>query len=266
VIATIRTIAADGAETGARTAGDSGPALVFVHGVGSTAAIWDSQLEFFSGDYRCLAIELRGNGAFLDPDPALITRQGFAQDVVTVTQLAGVDRFTLIGCSLGGVVAFELWKEAPRYQEAMVIVGSFAKYPNGQAYADGIEAALDDAGTMAVFAAQRAAKLAMPPDRERETIEQMAGKSNASYRASTQATWTGDYRDVLPTIGVPVLVGCGERDVIAPMPLSEEIARGIPGAQLFSVPRAGHVANADAPEAFNAAVQVFLDAVRTTQR
>ena len=70
----------DGAVTGARIAGANGPALVFVHGVGSTAAIWDAQLAAFSNDFRCAAIELRGNGALEDPDPSLITRAGFAGD------------------------------------------------------------------------------------------------------------------------------------------------------------------------------------------
>ena len=85
-------------------------ALVFVHGVGSTAAIWDHQLEAFGDDRVCAAIELRGNGACKpDPDPSLITREGFAEDVLTVADALQRERFTLVGCSLGGVVAFELW-------------------------------------------------------------------------------------------------------------------------------------------------------------
>jgi 3-oxoadipate enol-lactonase len=263
VIETIRTIAPDGATTGARRRGSAGPALIFVHGVGSTAAIWDAQLEAFGDGFGCLAIELRGNGALEpDPDPSLITRTGFATDVLAVAQACGVDRFTLVGCSLGGVVAFELWKRAPERFVSMVIVGSFARYPNGQQYAQDIETALLAAGDMRAFAESRVGKLGLPPARMRETLDQMAAKSVASYRASTQATWTGDYRDVLETIGVPALVLCGERDVIAPRALSEEIAAGIPGARFAVVPDAGHVANADAPAAFNLLLRDFLTILR----
>lgn len=252
-------LAPDGGLTGARCAGDAGPALVFVHGVGSTAAIWDAQLEEFSGDHRCVAIELRGNGILRpDPNPALITRAGFAQDVVAVADARGIERFCLVGCSLGGVVAFELWRRVPERFEAMVIVGSFARYPDGQAYADGVCAAARDAADMRVFAEQRAGKLGLSPERLRETIEQMACKSVPSYLASTQATWTGDYRGVLPTIRAPALVLCGERDAIAPRPLSEEIARGIPDATFAVVEGAGHVANADAPQRFNELVKRYL--------
>ena len=83
----------------------------------------------------------------------------------------------------------------------MVIADSFACYPNGQAYADsGIAAVVREAGDMRAFAGLRAAKLGLPPERAAITVEQMACKSVPCYLASTQATWTGDYRDVLPTI------------------------------------------------------------------
>jgi len=258
LIETIGVTAPDGATVGARVAGGRGPALIFVHGVGSTAAIWDAQLDAFAGEYRCSAIELRGNGALPDPDPSLITREGFANDVLAIADARGADRFTLVGCSLGGVVAFELWRRVPERFERMVIVGSFARYPDGQAYADGLKAAARDAGDMRAFAESRAAKLGLPPGRQRETVEQYACKSVDCYVASTQATWTGDYRDVLPTIGVPALVLCGERDAIAPAPLSEEIARGIPGATFAVVAGAGHVANADTPATFNDLLSDFL--------
>lgn len=251
--------APDGAATGARFSGDAGPALVFVHGVGSTAAIWDPQLEAFGDRYRCYAIELRGNGVPKpEPPPSLITREGYALDVLSVCDRAGIDRFTIVGCSLGGVVAFELWERSPERIAAMVIVGSFAAYPNANAYAAGVTSAVNAAGSMAAFANERAAKLGLSPERLRETLAQMSVKTVPSYLAATQATWTGDYTGVLPSIDVPVLVTCGERDGIAPPALSQAIAARIPGAKFAPVPEAGHVANADNPPAFNAMLERFL--------
>jgi 3-oxoadipate enol-lactonase len=261
VIEPIVVTASDGALTGARIAGRGGSALVFVHGVGSTAPIWDPQLEAFAGDHRCASIELRGNGALPDPDPESITREGFADDVLAVADARGFDRFAVIGCSLGGVVAFELYKRVPERFDAMVIADSFAYYPNGQSYADGIAQLVREAGSMRVFAELRAAKLGLPPDRVRVTVEQMACKSVPCYLASTQATWTGDYRNALPTIVVPTLVLCGDRDTVTPRALSEEIARGIPEAKFEIVANAGHVSNADNPTAFNAVLRRFFSDV-----
>ncbi len=263
MIETMQVVAPGGAVTGARRAGSRGPALFFVHGVGSTAAIWDAQLRAFENEYRCFAIELRGNGALTDPDPSAIHRAGYADDVLAVADAAGVDTFTIVGCSLGGVVAFELWSRVPERIDAMVLVGTFAHYPNAAEYVRGILDALRQAGDMPTFAEQRAAKLGLPPERMRETLEQMACKSVACYEAATQATWTGDYRALLPTIAVPALVVSGERDTIAPYRLSQEIAIGIPGARLEVIEDAGHVTNADAPGAFDETMRKFLRGLQT---
>ncbi len=245
---------------GARLSGERGEVLIFVHGVGSTAAIWDRQLEVFGDRYRCAAIELRGNGSQKpDPDPATITRAGYAQDVLAVAAALGAERFTLVGCSLGGVVAFELWRQAPQRIAAMVILGSFARYPNGEAYAQQVIAQAREVGSMRRFGELRAAKLGLPPNRLHETVEQFACKSVECFLAATQATWTGDYRDLLPAIDVPALVAYGQHDAVAPAALSQEIAAGIAGSRLTMIERAGHVANADNPVAFNRILREFLE-------
>ncbi len=265
MIESLRFTAPDGANTGARVAApkavrSTSTTLVFVHGVGSTAAIWDRQLEAFGNGVACVAIELRGNGAYKpDPDPSRITRAGFAQDVTTVLDALHIERFTLVGCSLGGVVALELYGRAGQRFDAIVTLGSFARYPDGERVAEGIIAAVRDAGSMPAFAQRRAAQLGLPPQRINETIEQMACKSMPSYIASTKATWTGDYAGMLSSIVVPALVSYGERDPVVPLALSEELAAGIPSAQMAAVEGAGHVANADNPAAFNALLRGFLE-------
>lgn len=244
----------------ARVSGSSGDAVVFVHGVGSTAAIWDYQLGPFADAYRCFAVELRGNGVPKpEADPSGITREGFVEDVLAVADAAGGDRFHFVGCSLGGVVGFELWKRVPERIRSLTFVGSFAWYPDAAAYVQSVIAGVQAAGTMERFALERAKKLGMPPGkRTSETIEQMACKSVPSYIASTHATWTGEYRDLLDTISVPTLVICGERDTVAPPSFSQEIAGRIRGARLEILTGAGHVTNADAPERFNELLRAFL--------
>lgn len=245
---------------GPRNAAAKAP-LLFVHGVGSTAAIWDYQLEPFGADRLCAAVELRGNGTLKpDPDPATINRQAYAQDVLAVADALGAARFVLVGCSLGGAVAFEVWRRSRERILAMVLLGAFARYPDGERYADAIAAQAGEIDNMRTFGEVRASKLGLPPARLRETIEQYACKSVQCFLASTRATWTGDYLDMLSSIDVPALVAYGEHDAVAPGALSEQIASGISGARLRTVRGAGHVANADAPEAFNAMLAEFLSA------
>lgn len=245
----------------ARMSGSGGNAVIFVHGVGSTAAIWDYQLQALGESYRCFAVELRGNGTRKpEPPPQTITREGFVEDVLSVADAAQAGVFDFVGCSLGGVVGFELWRAAPERLRSLTFVGSFARYPQGAQYARSVENEVRSAGSMDRFAQARAAKLGLPPGaRTQETIAQMACKSVESYVASTYATWTGDYTQLLPAIRIPVLVVCGANDAVAPPPVAAEIAQAIPGAALEILEGAGHVANADCPEHFNQTLRCFLE-------
>lgn len=246
---------------GPRSGGSTIPVL-FVHGVGSTAAIWDYQLDAFGAQRLCAAVELRGNGTLKpDPEPASIDRPAYAQDVLTLADALGAPRFVLVGCSLGGAVALELWQRSRERIAAMVLLGAFARYPDGERYAEQICAQAREIGNMRAFGELRASKLGLPPARLRETVEQYACKSVECFLASTRATWTGDYLTLLSSIDVPVLVAHGERDIVAPAERSAELASGIAGARLTTIPNAGHVANADAPETFNAMLVEFLSAL-----
>ncbi|HEY8321625.1 MAG TPA: alpha/beta fold hydrolase [Candidatus Baltobacteraceae bacterium] len=259
MIANILAEASDGVIVGARHSGERGPAIVFVHGVGSTAAAWDPQLVALEDAYRSYAIQLRGNGgAGTNALPEQITREGYARDVLAIMDASGIERAHFVGCSLGGVVGFELWQTAPRRVASLTFVGSFAAYPDGARYAEGIVDAVQAAGDMETFARVRVGRLGLPADREAAAIAEMACKSVPAYVAATRATWTGDYRGMLSSITAPTLVVIGERDMVAPLILSQEIANGIPGARLEVIENAGHVVNADAPEAFNALLREFV--------
>ena len=64
---------------------------------------------------------------------------------------------------------------------------------------------------------------------------------------------------LLSTIHCPTLVVVGEEDAITPPAVSEEMQRGIAGAELVVIPGAGHMSNMEQPAAFNAALARFLD-------
>jgi pimeloyl-ACP methyl ester carboxylesterase len=87
---------------------------------------------------------------------------------------------------------------------------------------------------------------------------------NRAASASVEACFGVDIRDDLAAVHAPTLVLWGDRDTKTPRPLSEQIARGITGATLQTVPDAGHLSNVDHPAAFAALVEAFVDqAVRT---
>jgi 3-oxoadipate enol-lactonase len=68
-----------------------------------------------------------------------------------------------------------------------------------------------------------------------------------------------DATPVLSTIHCPTLIVVGEHDTITPPSMSEDMQRGIAGAELVVIPDAGHMSNMEQPGAFNAALASFLE-------
>jgi pimeloyl-ACP methyl ester carboxylesterase len=68
-----------------------------------------------------------------------------------------------------------------------------------------------------------------------------------------------DSAPTLATISCPLLVIVGAKDSLTPPAESEKMAKAVKGAKLVKVPDAGHLANIENPEPFNAALQAFVD-------
>ena len=90
----------------------------------------------------------------------------------------------------------------------------------------------------------------------------MAAIDPAAYRLGAEAVWLADQRERVSAIDVPTLILVGEEDAITPPALSEELNRLIPGSRLERIAAAGHLANAEQPQAFNAAIESFLSEQR----
>jgi 3-oxoadipate enol-lactonase len=79
-----------------------------------------------------------------------------------------------------------------------------------------------------------------------------------AFRIGAAAVWLADQRDRAAAIDAPTLILVGEEDGVTPPALSEELARLIVGSRLAQIAKAGHLANAEQPQAFNLAIESFL--------
>jgi pimeloyl-ACP methyl ester carboxylesterase len=83
------------------------PAILFHHGLGSTSGIWSEWLPALIDRFRILRFDLRGHGRSGIPDSTVpISLDDLADDVFAVADEAGVERFHLVGESIGGTIAF----------------------------------------------------------------------------------------------------------------------------------------------------------------
>ena len=237
--------------------GDATP-ILFLHGVGSDHHVWAPQIDHFSIDRRAIALAYPGygNSDFI----ADATRDDYAASVLAAMDALTIERAHICGLSLGGVVAIALHALARKRCASLIIADSFAVHPEGQAIYDRSEAASRTIGMRALAEARVDALLgsAATPAIRRLVIDTMSAISPAAYVLGARAVWLAEQRDRAAAIDVPTLVLVGEEDGVTPPALSERLAAQIPGGKLAIIPRAGHLANLEQPEAFNATIDGFL--------
>src|SRR5579884_692494 len=103
----------------------SGDALLMLHAFPLEASQWDHQVAALSGTHRCVRPDLWGCGS--SPQVASTPDLGdFAAAVLAWLDAAGIDQFTVIGSSMGGYIAFELWRRAPARLQRMVMCATRA--------------------------------------------------------------------------------------------------------------------------------------------
>lgn len=246
----------------------AGDTVVFLHGVGSDKAVWDAQIEHFAAlNYRAVALDYPGYGES-DLPPADLNREQIADCIFGALDALGIIAAAhIVGLSMGGVIALEMWLREPERIRSVVLADTFAKHPEGDAI---LERSLEGAATLGMhkFAERRIAAVFAPgaaPALKRAFVENMSRINPRSYAWASRAVWTADYRADLSSIRTPTLVLVGEHDALTPVALSEELQKGIQGARLRVIPSAGHLSNIDNAAAFNEAVAKFLDLNQVSQ-
>ena len=236
--------------------------ILFLHGVGSDKSVWQPQLDHFGTARRAVAFDYPGYGESDFVDGA--TRDDFATAIFAAMDALKIDRAQICGLSLGGVIAIAMHAASPRRCASLIIADSFAVHPEGQGIHDRSVAA-SHAMTMRELAETRSGLLlgSEATDKLRaEVVNTMGAIDPAAYRLGAAAVWLADQRDRAAKIDVPTLILVGDEDQLTPVGLSEELRELVPQSELRIVGKAGHLANAEQPQAFNSAIESFLSQQR----
>ena len=242
------------------TISDSAAPLVFLPGLICDRRMFTAQLATFDG---ATVIEGYYGGARTLADMAAYALERMPE------------RFSLLGHSMGARVALEVMRAAPDRIERLALAdtGIHLPRPGEQesrfAFRDlgrrEGAAALVDAWLPGMMS-----KRALADATLMQRLRAMAISAGVEvYEAQIEALLARrSVEAVLPGITYPTLVIVGEEDRWSPVAQHEEIAALIPGARLRIIAEAGHMAPAEQPEAFNAALAEWLSwpAPRPTSR
>jgi pimeloyl-ACP methyl ester carboxylesterase len=108
----------------------SGDPIIFLHGLGTSAASWAACAEALSDRYRTIAVDLLGHGASPVPDePTEYTRDKALTDIdELITDLDSDVRPVLVGHSLGGYLALAYSATRPHAARGIVVVNTGPGY------------------------------------------------------------------------------------------------------------------------------------------
>jgi 3-oxoadipate enol-lactonase len=240
---------------------DSGPPILFLHGVGSDKSVWHPQLDHFRGRRMALAIDYPGYGES-EPQPGA-TRDAYARAAFAALDSMGCEHAHICGLSLGGVVAIAMHALAPERCLSLILADTFASHPEGQAIYDRSVAASADMRAMAQ--ARVDVLLAQPahPAVRSEVVQTMAKIDSAAFRIGAEAVWLADQAGRASQIHAPTLVLCGAEDKVTPPALSHALTNLIPGARYEEIAQAGHLSNLEQPGRFSRLVEGFIDFVES---
>ena len=253
-------------------------ALVLIHAFPVNARMWERQLALAEGGWRIIAPQLRGFDLFRatldtpessdggDQDPDASSVADYAGDVIDLLDALHVQEAVIGGLSMGGYIAFALFRHAARYVQGLVLADTRpqADSPEGIESRKKLLALLREKGVRAV-ADEMLPKLLAEETRQRrpEIVDRvralvLANPPEAIAGAISALMHRPDSTPLLGNIHCPTLIMVGEHDGITPPAVSEAMNRAIAGSELVVLPQAGHLSNVEQPDAFNAALARFL--------
>lgn len=258
-------------------AGAGGRPILVVHGFTNVKEHWSEQAEVLAGSgWHVVVPDLRGHGnSDKPPGEGSYSFRTFAADLVALADRLGWDRFTLLGHSMGGIVAQHIALDHGDRLVALILQDTDHGPLQGidrEAVELG-KAVVREGGTKALVEAQRDAGPGPLDTEASKLLEQRRPGwkdfSEGAVLASAADMWIAmveemfDHPDRLGALAglrVPTLVIAGEQDTPF-LPGCERIAGAIPGARLVVIPDGGHSPMNEAPEAWRQAVVPFLDEV-----
>jgi 3-oxoadipate enol-lactonase len=240
---------------------EDAPVVVLSNSLGATLEMWDRNAAALAARFRVVRYDLRGHGRSPVPDgPSRIADLG--GDLVALLDRLGVERASLVGVSLGGMVS--LWTAIHHAGRVGALVPCFTAAALGPPEAWAARAAMvlaDGAGAVAAAVVGRWFTPAFAA-REPEVVEGfrsgIAATSAAGYASCCHAIETLDLRADLGAIRAPTLVVAGADDPSTPAEHGRLIAGAVPGARLVVLRGAAHLGNVERADEFNRLVIDFL--------
>lgn len=223
------------------TIGD-GPPLVLLHGLFGSARWWRHNVPALAAHFRLYLIDLIGFGASRGRQRFTLTSA--ASQLAVWMQRTGLPCASLVGHSMGGMIAADLAASRPELVERLVLVNA-AALPLGRAY---------HRHACGLFGLLPSLRLGFLPVLATDTLRAGPVTGVLAIRQLLAA----DITTRLAAIRAPTQLIWGAHDTLVPLRVGVQLTALVPGARFAVIPRAGHNPMWECPEAFNQVALAFL--------
>lgn len=255
----------DGTRIHYQDSGNGKEVVLLLHAFPLHSGMWSRQIAALSPRYRVIAPDYPGLGKS-PPHSEPSTMESLARGVLGLLASVRVERAVVAGLSMGGYLAFELYRQRPGLFRGLALCDTRpgADTPEGAANRETFARYAVEKGLHWV-ADEMTPKLLRPqpdPAAVREA-RALIGQGTPAGVAAAQRGMARrpDSTGTLASIACPTLVLVGAEDTLTPPPEAERMAAAVKGARLVRIAGAGHLPNVEQPAAFNEAILDFLGAL-----
>jgi pimeloyl-ACP methyl ester carboxylesterase len=224
-----------------------GHPLLLLHGFGGCTQNWHPFTEGLSQHYRLIVVDLRGHGNSTNPENKF-THKEASNDVLLLLEKLGIDHFSAMGMSTGGMTLLHMATSQPKRIDSMVLISTTSHFTD-QARAIMRRASFD---TMPKEVQEMYRECAKRGD---DQIRQLINQFNDLHENHDDMNFTSQS---LSSITAPTLVVHGDRDNFFPVEIAVSIFRSIPNSALWIIPYGDHVPIYDSKVPFTSTVLRFL--------
>jgi 3-oxoadipate enol-lactonase len=240
--------------------------VVFLNGLSQSTISWILTAPHFKNDYRIILIDFIFQGQS-DKTGEWRSFDTHAQDVVSVLDYLKIDKAIVAGLSYGSLVAQHLAINHGNRISKLLLISTFAhKTP----YYDAIELswwrALEFGGYNLMLDIMLPSVLSenyflnplIPIDLMKQTRQEANEDKQALFKLMRATKERVDYRPELKKITVPTMIIQGEKDLLLPVHMANEVAKAIPNSQFKVIPLVGHTLNLEAVPQMVKAMKDFI--------
>jgi pimeloyl-ACP methyl ester carboxylesterase len=253
-----------------------GPVVVLLHANYSSLFMWEPWVVALRERYRVIRLDLPAHG-LTGPEPSgNYTLERIQQLFEKFVDEKGLERFTVVGTSIGGTVAMRYTADHPDRIERLVLIspGSLEPRVRGRTTPANVPKAADLLGYILPKSFTRFMLTNDYGDPERVTdavvdewYEMWMREGNRLAMLNLLRQYvSGGVEDKIRAVSVPVLLIWGEKNKRVPLALAYEtkdLLVNSPEVRLEVLPGIGHMLVQEAPEASSQLIRRYLDEVST---